>query len=143
MTNERTYPKQTDESNGRRHRGDTSQAVSATGTSVLECTEAHGSSHERDQASPANRQEGENEMTNFNLDANALKQIGDALSKVFIVPGPRPAGMVSEGNIDIAHRPRVWNPQTKGYSSVWSMSIGTDKGEVLIPRVSDDGKILT
>jgi hypothetical protein len=56
---------------------------------------------------------------------------------------PHPKGMRMEGNIDIAHRPSVWNPQAKGYSSVWSTSFGTDKGEVLVPRITPDGKILS
>ncbi len=60
-----------------------------------------------------------------------------------MVPGAAPRGLIESGNIDITRRPSVPNPQTGGRSSVWSMSVGTDKGEVLIPRVSDDGRILT
>lgn len=52
------------------------------------------------------------------------------------------AGLVEKGNIDTSNLPKVYNPETGGYSTVWSMSIGTDKGEVLIPRVVD-GNILT
>lgn len=62
---------------------------------------------------------------------------------LFTVPGISPKGILALGNIDIAHRPSVLNPETGGRSSVWSMSFGTDQGEVLIPRISDDGRILT
>jgi hypothetical protein len=55
-----------------------------------------------------------------------------------------PEGQVQAGNIDLTNRPQVYNPETKGTSSVWSMGIGTPNGqEILIPRVSDDGKILS
>ncbi len=71
--------------------------------------------------------------------------IGSAeLPPLYVVGGnaSKIPGMTSPGNINIMHRPNIPNADTGGDSSVFSTSIGTDKGEVLIPRVSDgkDGK---
>jgi hypothetical protein len=57
--------------------------------------------------------------------------------------GPRTAqGMVSPGNIDLTKRPLVHH-RDGSVSTLYSTSFSTDKGEVLVPAVSPDGKMLT
>lgn len=54
----------------------------------------------------------------------------------------QPAGMVERGNIDLQTRPIVHNPDGS-VSSVFSGSFHDGHNEVLVPLVSDGGKILT
>src|SRR3546814_15931822 len=53
-----------------------------------------------------------------------------------------PAGLVTPGNIDIMNRPRVVNADGS-VSTVRSMSFEENGVEVLVPTVSEDGRILS
>lgn len=70
--------------------------------------------------------------------------MGQALTVVKSEPLPASGqrGQITPGNVDLYAQPKVKNADGS-VSTVDSISIGTDRGEVLIPRVTPDGRHLT
>jgi hypothetical protein len=66
----------------------------------------------------------------------------DFLGKIGAAPKPTAAGQLEAGNIDLAKRPVVKNPDGS-ISTVRSASFNMDGAEVLIPTVSDDGRVVS
>ena len=60
----------------------------------------------------------------------------------FMVSGEH-KGLIEKGNINILTRPQVQNEDAGGVSSVFSMSFEEDGVEIVVPRVSDEGRIMS
>ena len=63
-------------------------------------------------------------------------------SRLLQPPEPLAQGQLEQSNVNLRNRPIVKNP-LGGNSTLFSMSFGEDGREILVPRVSDDGRILS
>lgn len=70
------------------------------------------------------------------------KKEADDFDALFSSAFGRPRGQVAPGNIDTQRRPRVQNADGT-VSTVRTISIGVDGKEVLLPTVSEDGRLVS
>jgi hypothetical protein len=84
-------------------------------------------------------------ITTFNRVYNQVEKGANQLGRHKdggIIRDHQSGGLITPGNIDLHNRPVVKNPDGS-ISTVKSASFGFDEGEVLLPKVSDDGRVLT
>lgn len=74
-------------------------------------------------------------------DATTRKAVMDAIAAGKAGPGVVP-GMIEAGNIDVMNRPRVKNADGST-STVLTVGVNIDGREVLLPLVSDDGRVVS
>ena len=51
-------------------------------------------------------------------------------------------GLLTPGNVDLTKQPVTYNPETKGYSTVYSEGQDFDGKHMLLPRITPDGRYL-